>query len=107
MEIQKFDSFRIANKLEYSRNMYKLFGFFLGDLRPDPPKPRGDFKKTPRARGVPEGFFLNPRRGWGGSSEDTRRKNPNNMHIFLLISYNYEKLREFLYHLLKYPHKLK
>ena len=32
-----------------SLNLYGLFGFFLGDLRPDPPKPRGDFKKTPRA----------------------------------------------------------
>ena len=29
--------------------MSKLFGFFQGDLRPDPPKPRGDFEKTPRA----------------------------------------------------------
>ena len=38
------------------RNLYKLFGFFLGDLRPDPPKPRGDLKNPegmagPRAVG--------------------------------------------------------
>ena len=27
--------------------MSKLFGFFLGDLRPDPPKPRGVFSEIP------------------------------------------------------------
>ena len=37
----------------------------------------------PRARGVFEGFFLNLRRGREGSDEDTRRKDMNNLHIFL------------------------
>ena len=41
---------------DLQKNMYKLFWFFQGDLRPDPPKPRGDFK-------TPEGKLAGPRAG--------------------------------------------
>ena len=48
-------------------NLYKLFGFFQGNLRPDPPKPRGDFK-------IPEGTLAGPRAGAEGGE---RREAPN------------------------------
>ena len=69
-----------------------LFGFFLRVSSPDPPQPRRGFKKnpsgTPWALGPalePIGvllWFLKSPLGFGGCGEDTRRKNPNNMHIF-------------------------
>ena len=40
--------------------MSKLFGFFQGDLRPDPTKPRGDLKNPEGLPACPRGFS-NPR----------------------------------------------
>ena len=44
--------------LSDGQNLGKLFGFFLGDLRPDPPKPRGDLKNP---EGMPGPRAVGPR----------------------------------------------
>ena len=44
----------------------KLFGFFLGDLRTDPQKPRGDFKKNPEGPPHARGVFLKSPTGLRG-----------------------------------------
>ena len=57
-------------------NLYKLFGFFLGDLRPDPQKPRGVFQIPVRAE--------------GNLAKIPEEQNPNNMHIFFLLFAKHE-----------------
>ena len=47
----------------FGGNMYRKFGFFRGNLRTDPPKPRGDFDN-------PEGNPPGPR---GGAEAGVRR----------------------------------
>ena len=51
--------------------MYRKFGFFGGNLRTNPPKPRGDFENPEGPAGCPRDF-QNPRR-----AEGIRRRFPN------------------------------
>ena len=55
------------HSISYIVNIYRLFGFFGGDLRPDPPKPGGDLKN-------PEGTLAGPR---AGAEAGERREAPN------------------------------
>ena len=68
-------------QLRFLWNLYKLFRFFLGDLRPDPPKPRGDLK-IPEGMAGPRGVFQIPDRVEGDLAKIPEEENPNNMHIF-------------------------
>ena len=90
--------------------MYRKFGFFGGNLRTNPPKPRGDFENPegnppgpragaeagmrseatnggrsegPRARRVARGIFKIPD-GLRGFGDDSRTKNPNFVNIFFI-----------------------